>query len=39
MYVDDVSVVPEPSVASLGLLGFGALAATAIVRRMRRSAA
>jgi PEP-CTERM motif len=37
MYVDDVSVVPEPSVASLGLLGFGALAATAIVRRMRRS--
>jgi hypothetical protein len=39
MYVDDVSVVPEPSVASLGLLGLGALAATAIVRRMRRSAA
>jgi hypothetical protein len=41
MYVDDVSVqgVPEPGVASLGLLGFGALAATGIARRMRRSAA
>jgi hypothetical protein len=42
MWVDDVSiqgVVPEPSVASLALLGFGALAATGIVRRMRRSAA
>jgi hypothetical protein len=39
MYVDDVSVVPEPGVASLSLLGFGALAATGIVRRVRRSAA
>jgi len=41
MRVDDVSIqgVPEPSVASLGLLGFGALAATAVVRRMRRAAA
>jgi hypothetical protein len=39
MYVDDVAVVPEPSVASLGLLGFGVLAATGIARRMRRSAA
>lgn len=41
MNVDDVSVqgVPEPGVASLGLLGFGALAATGIARRMRRSAA
>jgi hypothetical protein len=39
MYVDDVSIVPEPSVASLGLLGFGVLAATGIARRMRRSAA
>ena len=39
MYVDDVSIVPEPSVASLGLLGFGLLAATGIARRMRRSAA
>jgi hypothetical protein len=41
MWVDDVSVqgVPEPGVASLGLLGFGALAATGIARRMRRSAA
>jgi hypothetical protein len=39
-YFDDVSVqgVPEPGVASLGLLGFGALAATGIARRMRRSA-
>ena len=41
MRVDDVSVqgVPEPGVASLALLGFGALAATRIARRMRRSAA
>jgi len=40
MRVDDVSVqgVPEPGVASLALLGFGALAATGIARRMRRSA-
>jgi len=37
MYVDDVAVVPEPSVAVLGLLGFGALAATGIARRIRRS--
>jgi hypothetical protein len=41
MYVDDVSIqgVPEPGVAWLGLLGFGVLAATGIVRRMRRAAA
>jgi hypothetical protein len=39
MWVDDVSIVPEPGVASLGLLGFGVLAATGIARRMRRSAA
>jgi hypothetical protein len=39
MRVDDVSIVPEPGVVSLALLGFGALAATGIVRRMRRSAA
>lgn len=40
-YLDDVSIqgVPEPGVASLALLGFGALAATGIARRMRRSAA
>jgi len=41
MRVDDVSIqgVPEPGVASLGLLGFGALAATAVGRRVRRARA
>jgi hypothetical protein len=41
MRVDDVSVqgVPEPGVAWLGLLGFGALAAPGIARRIRRLAA
>ncbi|MDQ6765608.1 MAG: PEP-CTERM sorting domain-containing protein [Verrucomicrobiota bacterium] len=42
MYVDDVSIqaaVPEPSSIALGLLGLGAFAATALVRRVRRAGA